>query len=301
MKSKLYNRVAVLMGGPSDEREVSLKSGAAVAVGLRKAGYDVFEVDLTGHEVVLPDGIDAVFIALHGEFGEDGQVQAILDDMGMPYTGSGAVGSKKAMDKVLTKRAFDEFDIPSPLYEVLRRGDMRTLGLPVVVKPACQGSSIGVHCVFSEDEWDGALKDAFCYGEELLVEKFVSGRELTVGVVGRRALPVIEIVVADGWYGYEAKYTKGQTEYIVPARIDDGVAAEAQKIALRVFDALECSGFGRVDFILSEDDELVVLELNSIPGFTETSLLPKAAASAGIEFSKLCDIIMQSAGAREKN
>ncbi len=296
MGDRLYTRVAVLMGGPSDEREISLKSGAAVASGLRSAGYDVCEVDVTGYEVILPDGIEAVFIALHGEFGEDGQVQGILDDMGVPYTGSGAVGSRMAMDKVLTKRTFDKFGVPSPVYEVLREGDVRTLDLPVVVKPACQGSSIGVHCVFSEDEWDGALKDAFCYGEELLVEKFVAGRELTVGVVGRRALPVIEIVAADGWYGYEAKYTKGQTEYIVPAKIDDALAVEAQKIALKVFDALECSGFGRVDFILSDAGELDVLELNSIPGFTETSLLPKAAASAGIDFCELCDVIMQSAG-----
>ncbi len=295
MSDRLYHRVAVLMGGPSDEREISLKSGTAVASGLRGAGYDVCEVDVTEHEVVLPDGIEAVFIALHGEFGEDGQVQSILDDMGMPYTGSGAIGSRMAMDKVLTKRAFDEFGVPSPLYEVLSEGDERTLELPVVVKPASQGSSIGVHCVTSEDEWGDALKDAFCHGKTLLVEKFVAGRELTVGVVGGRALPVIEIVATDGWYGYEAKYTKGRTEYIVPAKIDDKIAGEAQRIALKVFDALECSGFGRVDFILSDDGELMVLELNSIPGFTETSLLPKAAASAGIAFCDLCDEIMLGA------
>ena len=299
MRDRVFHRVAVLMGGPSDERKVSLKSGMAVAEGLREAGYDVCEVDVTGHEVVLPKGIDAVFIALHGEFGEDGQVQSILDDMGIPYTGSGAVGSKMAMDKVLTKRAFDEFGIPSPLYEVLSKGDKPTLELPVVVKPACQGSSIGVHCVTSENEREAALKDAFCYGETLLVEKFVKGRELTVGVVGRRVLPVVEIVTADGWYGYEAKYFKGNTKYIVPADIDHQVTADAQRIALRVFDALKCEGFGRVDFILSDDGELLVLELNSIPGFTETSLLPKAAASAGIAFSELCDIIMRNAEKRK--
>ena len=300
MSGRRFERVAVLMGGPSDEREISLKSGAAVAGGLRDAGYAVCEVDVAGREVVLPDGIEAVFIALHGEFGEDGQVQQILEDMGMPYAGSGVEGSRMAMDKVLTKRAFDECGIPSAEYEVLSEGDRRTLELPVVVKPSCQGSSIGVHCVFSEGEWDAALADAFRHGGTLLVEKFVAGRELTVGVVGREALPVIEIVAADGWYGYDAKYTKGQTEYTVPAEIDAGIAAEAQGIALKVFDALGCGGFGRVDFILSDAGELVVLELNTIPGFTETSLLPKAAACAGMSFSALCDRIMSGAGENDE-
>lgn len=294
MSERIYNKVAVLMGGPSDEREISLKSGAAVANGLRGCGYEVSEVDVTGHEVILPDGIEAVFIALHGEFGEDGQVQAILDDMNIPYTGSGAVGSHKAMNKVLTKQIFAEFGIPTPEFEVLEYGQDRDIDLPVVVKPACQGSSIGVHCVFSEEEWESAIKDAFCYGQDVLVEKFVSGRELTVGVVGRKPLPIIEIVAENGWYGYEAKYTKGKTEYIVPAQIDNDLAVEAQEIALKVFDALECGGFGRVDFLLSDDNELEVLELNTIPGFTETSLLPKAAAASGIGFSDLCDLIMRS-------
>jgi D-alanine-D-alanine ligase len=288
--------VAVLMGGPSAEREISLKSGAAVAGGLRLAGYDVCEVDVVGREVVLPDGIEAVFIALHGEFGEDGQVQHILEDMGMPYTGAGVAGSRIAMDKVLTKDAFERHGIPTAKYEVLRPGDMRSLDLPVVVKPACQGSSIGVHCVRSEIEWDAALADAFEHGDRQLVEKFVAGRELTVGVVGDKALPVIEIVAAGGWYGYDAKYTKGKTEYIVPAEIDDACAAAAQSIALRVFDALSCRGFGRVDFILTDAGELVVLELNTIPGFTETSLLPKAAACAGMKFFELCGAIMEGAG-----
>lgn len=295
MTKKPFQTVAVLKGGPSAEREISLKSGAAVASGLREAGYDVCEVDVTERKVVLPEGVEAVFIALHGEFGEDGQVQAMLDAMGVPYTGSGAVGSRNAMDKVLTKRAFDACGIPTPPYEVLRQGDARTLALPVVIKPVAQGSSIGVHRVASEAEWKIATADAFRFGERLLVETLVSGREFTVGVVERTPLPLVEIVAPEGWYGYEAKYTKGQTQYCVPAELDAATAAKAQAIALQTFDALACRGFGRVDFLLSTAGEWVVLELNSIPGFTETSLLPKAAIAEGMTFSELCDRIMRTA------
>ncbi|MBT3191078.1 MAG: D-alanine--D-alanine ligase, partial [Verrucomicrobia bacterium] len=234
-------------------------------------------------------------IALHGAFGEDGGAQAMLDAMGVPYTGSGAAGSHNAMDKVLTKRAFEAHGIPSPRYEVLSVGDARTLPLPVVIKPAAQGSSIGVHRVCSEEEWISATEDAFQFGDTLLVETLVSGRELTVGVVERTPLPVIEIVAPDGWYGYDAKYTQGSTRYCVPAELDDRIAREAQQVALQTFDALACRGFGRVDFLLSDSGKLVVLELNSIPGFTETSLLPKAAAAAGMTFSELCDRIMRTA------
>jgi D-alanine-D-alanine ligase len=295
MSKRPFQRVAVLKGGPSAEREVSLRSGAAIARGLTDAGYDVVEVDVVERQIELPEGVEAVFIALHGEFGEDGGVQSILDGMGVPYTGSGAVGSRNAMDKVLTKRAFDEHDVPSPDYEVLRASDKRTLALPVVVKPASQGSSIGVHRVRSEEDWATASEDAFRFGDDLLVEALVLGREFTVGVVGRTPLPVVEIVAPDGWYGYEAKYTKGATQYCVPADLDEAIVAEAHQIALQTFDALGCRGFGRVDFMLSEAGELLVLELNSIPGFTETSLLPKAGAAAGMTFSELCDRIMRTA------
>jgi D-alanine-D-alanine ligase len=295
MSRRPYQNVAVLKGGPSAERDISLKSGAAVARGLRDAGYDVCEVDVVGRELVLPDAIEAVFIALHGEFGEDGQVQALLNSLKIPYTGSSETGSHIAMDKVLTKQAFDTHGIPSPAYEVLTQGSVRTLPLPVVIKPACQGSSIGIHLVSSEQEWDAALSDSLQYGDRLLVEEFVPGRELTVGVVDRTPLPVLEIVAPDGWYGYDAKYTEGKTEYIVPAEIPAKIADEAQQIALRVFDALSCEGVGRVDFRLTPGGSLQVLELNSIPGFTETSLLPKSACAAGMTFSELCDKIMRTA------
>ncbi len=293
-----YNKVAVLKGGPSAEREISLKSGAAVARGLREAGYDVCEVDVTARELDLPDGVEAVFIALHGAFGEDGGVQEILEDMGLPYTGSGATGSRMAMDKFLTKQAFDRHGIPSASYQVLREGEELELDLPVVIKPPSQGSSIGVHRVFKEEDWEPAVKDAFQYDSVLLVESYIPGRELTLSVIERSPLPLIEIVAPEGWYGYDAKYTKGATEYIVPAEVDKEIVAEAQRIALEVFDALECEGVGRVDFRLMEDGTLVVLELNTIPGFTETSLLPKAAIAQGMTFSQLCDRIMQSARKR---
>jgi len=295
MAERKYSRVAVLMGGPSEEREISLKSGRAVARGLRQVGYEVEEVEIAGCDVALPPDVEAVFIALHGEFGEDGRVQALLDDMGVPYTGAGADASRLAMDKELSKAVFVKEGIPTAEYEVLQAGERRSLELPVVVKPVCQGSSIGVHCVRNESEWEVSFAEALRHGDRLLVERFVQGTELTAGVVGEQALPVIEIAARNGWYGYEEKYTRGMTEYIVPARLDNDVAAEVQELALRVFSALGCRGMGRVDFILTEAGELMTLELNTIPGFTETSLLPKAAAAAGMDFAELCGRIMESA------
>ena len=282
------------MGGPSAEREVSLRSGAAVAKGLREAGYDVAEVDVEGRYLNLPAGIDAVFVALHGEFGEDGEVQKLLEKKGIPYTGSGPFASNATFDKVLSKRIFVDNGIPTPSYEVLRTGIKRKLPLPVVVKPARQGSSIGVHRVFSEAEWPAALKDAFTHDANVIVEAYIKGRELTVGIVGVEVLPVIEIVAPDDWYGYDAKYVKGKTNYLVPAPLDEQISRTCQNLALQAFNALGCRSMGRVDMRLSEDGKPYVLELNSIPGFTETSLLPKAAAESGLNFSALCDRIIQT-------
>jgi D-alanine-D-alanine ligase len=294
--SKKFNKVAVVMGGPSAEREVSLRSGAAVAKGLREAGYDAVEIDLKGTTLKLPAGIEAVFIALHGEFGEDGQIQEILSKQGMPFTGSGADACRNAFDKILSKKIFVKNHIPTPRWEILTKGAVnRQLKLPVVAKPAKQGSSIGVHRVFAESEWERAIKDAFQYDENVIVEEFIAGRELTVGIVNDKPMPVIEIVAPDGWYSYEAKYTKGKTEYLVPAPLEKKVYGRCQELAARTFLALKCRGLGRIDFRCSEKGELYVLELNNIPGFTETSLLPKAAAQAGISFPELCDMIMSSA------
>lgn len=292
--SSQFKKIAVLMGGPSAEREVSLRSGAAVARGLREAGYEATEVDVKDRKLRLPKDTEAVFIALHGEFGEDGEVQKLLEQRGIPYTGSNPEASKASFDKVLSKRIFDENGISTPKYEVLGKNGVRTLPLPVVVKPSSQGSSIGVHRVFEESEWSAAMGDALSYDKEVIVEAYIKGRELTVGIVGTDAMPVIEVVAPDDWYSYQAKYTKGETKYLVPAPIDAETAAKCQELALRTFKALGCRGLARVDIRMSGDGGLYVLELNNIPGFTETSLLPKAASQSGLSFSALCDRIIKT-------
>lgn len=293
-----FNKVAVLMGGPSSEREVSLRSGAAVAKGLREAGYDVTEVDVTGHTLELPAGIEAAFVALHGEFGEDGQIQTLLEQKGIPYTGSNPSASRASFDKLLTKAILVKHGVSTPRYEVLQKGQPRTLPLPVVVKPPRQGSSIGIHRVFKDSEWAAAVEDAFKYDHELLVEEYIEGRELTVGVVGDVVMPIVEIVAPGDWYSYTAKYTKGQTQYMVPADIGPAATAKCKALALQTFSALGCAGFGRVDIRLAPDGGAYVLELNNIPGFTETSLLPKAASEYGLNFPTLCDRIMGTIAVR---
>jgi D-alanine-D-alanine ligase len=295
MAERKYQNVGVLMGGPSAEREVSLNSGKAVARGLQKAGYDVTSIDLTGYEVDLPAGIQAVFVALHGEFGEDGRVQQILQDGSVPYTGSGPDASRRSFDKSLSKQIFREHDLPVPRYEIISNAGARTIPLPAVTKPLRQGSSIGVNIVSDEAAWEKAFADSLSYDGEVIVEEFVQGSEITVGVVGDQVLPVVEIRPLAGHYSYEAKYTKGKTDYVVPAEIPGEWAATCQDLGLRAFQALGCRGMGRVDFRMRPDGEFLILELNNIPGFTETSLLPKAAQAMGIEFPELCDRIMNMA------
>lgn len=288
-------KIAVLMGGFSKEREVSLRSGAAVARGLRQAGYDVVEIDITSPDINIPDNIQAAFIALHGEFGEDGGVQERLESTGIPYTGSGPEASRLAFDKVLSKRAMSVAGIPTPQYEVLTAGGVRRMDLPVVVKPPRQGSSFGVHRVFNEEEWDAALSEALTYNGEAMVEEYIPGRELTVGIVGDEALPVVEIRAPDSNYDYRAKYTSGVTEYLAPAPLPAETEQRCRTLALETFKVLGGRGLGRVDFRMRDDGALFVLELNTIPGFTETSLLPKAASAAGIPFVDLCRRILELA------
>lgn len=295
MNKKRFERVAVLKGGVSIEREVSLRSGAAVAQGLRQAGYQVMEIDVTSRALDLPAEIEAVFIVLHGEFGEDGQVQALLEQLRIPYTGADAGASMLAFDKGLTKHLLARHGIATADYELLRKGQARTLPLPVVVKPVRQGSSFGVHKVTKESEWAPALADALQYAGEALVEAYIAGKELTVGIVDGEVLPVIEIRAPDNNYDYRAKYTKGVTEYLVPAPITEAETRRAQELARQTFHALNCRALGRIDLRLQPDGRMYVLELNSIPGFTETSLLPKAAAAAGYDFASLCDRILQLA------
>ena len=290
-----FKKVAVLKGGPSSERSISLKSGAAVAIGLRAAGYEVIEVDITERSLTLPEPVDAVFIALHGEFGEDGQIQALLEAQKIPYTGSGPRASRMAFDKRLSKEVFVQAGIPTAPYETLGAGGYFTLPLPVVVKPPCQGSTIGIFKVSRPEEWKKAFRESLRYDGEIIVEAFIPGRELTVGVVGETALPAVEILAPDGWYDFDAKYSKGQSRHLCPAPLDKDLANRVRDIALQTFKALGCRGLGRVDFRLTESGELFVLELNNIPGFTETSLIPEAAQAAGIEFHELCWQIMEMA------
>lgn len=285
----------MLKGGPSTEREVSLKSGTAVAQGLRTAGYEVVEIDVRERELTLPERVDGVFIALHGAFGEDGEIQAQCESRRIPYTGSGPDASRSSFDKRLSKEVFVRAGIPTPAYEVLGPGDRRTLALPVVVKPPCQGSTIGISRVTREEDWEAAFAGALRYDGQVLVETFIPGREFTVGIVGDTVLPVIEILAPDGWYDYDAKYREGQSRHLCPAPLDATTAARCQAIALEAFRALNCRGLGRVDFRRHDNGSLYVLELNNIPGFTRTSLLPEAAQAAGIGFAQLCQRIMELA------
>jgi D-alanine-D-alanine ligase len=285
-----------LKGGFSAERDISLRSGEAVARGLRSCGYAVTEVDIESDAFDVPVAADAVFIALHGEFGEDGGVQEILDRKGIPYTGSGPEACRLAFDKRLTREALGSAGIAVPEGRIVTKpSPLSPLPLPVVVKPTRQGSSFGCHRVIDPDDWHLAVRDALSYHAEAVVEAFIPGRELTVGIVGDRALPVVEIRAPAGEYDYRAKYTAGLTEYLCPAPLKVAETEAAQELALKVFKALGASGFGRVDFRMTPDGELFVLELNSIPGFTETSLLPKAAQVAGLRFSELCDRILNLA------
>lgn len=292
---KRFQRVAVLMGGPSSEREVSLRSGAAISSALRGLGYDVRDVDVVSTRVELPDDAEVAFIALHGTFGEDGTLQAQLEERGLPYTASGVAASRMAFDKIASKQLFDRHGIPTPRWEVLANGRSPSLPLPVVVKPPREGSSVGVTIVREETQWPAAAETVARMGQEVLVEEFIEGRELTVGIVGGQVLPVIEIRPHSGAYDYRSKYTQGETDYLAPAPISEPATKVCQKFAIEVFRALGCRGMGRVDIRLTPDDRPFVLELNTIPGFTETSLLPKAARCAGIEFPELCERILNLA------
>lgn len=291
-----FKRVAVLKGGFTAERDVSLRSGAAVARGLRAKGYAVTEVDVESREFELPAKTDVVFIALHGEFGEDGDLQSILAGKGIPYTGSGPESCRLAFDKRLTRETLAAEGIPVPAGAIVTKPlPLCPIDFPAIVKPTRQGSSVGCHRVFDADDWYDGARDALSYHGEAVVEAFIPGRELTVGIVGDQVLPVVEIRAPEGYYDYRAKYTKGLTEYLCPAPLKVAETEAAQALALKVFRALRAEGLGRVDFRMTPGGDLFVLELNSIPGFTETSLLPKAAEVAGIDFASLCDRILNLA------
>ena len=283
--------LAVLMGGPGSEREVSLRSGAAVARAFRGGGYRVTEVDVHGPDFELPPGVDLCVNMIHGTFGEDGQIQTILDRRGVAYTGEGEEGSRIAFDKLASKKLFVAAGVPTPRWEVLAPGARPTLPLPVVVKAPRQGSSVGVHLVCEAQQLEAALADCANLDREILVEELIVGRELTVGVVGDRALAVVEIRPHEGFYDYAHKYTKGASEYFCPAPLDEATTRRVQETALAAHRALGLEVYSRVDILLRADSEPFVLETNTIPGMTETSLLPKAAAAVGVDFLALCEEI----------
>lgn len=292
-------RIGVLLGGLSAEREVSLATGQAVLRALQEKGYPARAIDV-GRDIareLTTNPIDVAFIALHGRYGEDGSIQGLLESMFVPYTGSGVLASAAAMDKVFTKRIFKTEGIPMAPYVVVPPGGSVTVadlpfGLPCVVKPSREGSSVGVHIVKQPADLAAAIKDAASYGSTVLVEKYVKGKEINVGVLFGEALGVIEIVPSREFYDYTAKYTAGMTQYHFPARISAEQTAQLLDIAVKACAALSCDGGARADFILGDDGQPIVLEVNTLPGMTATSLLPKMAAGRGIDFGTLCERLL---------
>ncbi len=289
------------MGGLSPEREVSLSSGEAVLEAVKKKGLNGVGIDVDNHvaSALAKNKIDLAFIALHGVYGEDGAIQGLLEYAKIPYTGPGILVSALAYDKVKSKEIFKLNNIPTADYQVFYRSQkknpQRTFGLPVVVKPSNQGSSIGISIVREEKEWQPAMDLAFSYAEEVLVEKFIDGKLLAIGMNGEQAMPIVHIRPKSGFYDYEAKYTSGKTDYICPADLSAKETQRCQDVAVKVYKALRGSGMPRVDVILDSEGTPHVLEMNTIPGMTSTSLLPMAAKESGMEFDDLVIEILKSA------
>lgn len=292
-------KIAVLKGGPGSERAVSLKSAESVVEALRTLGADVVEVDVVSPDFELPEGVEIAVNIIHGTFGEDGQLQAIMEAKGVPYTGAGVETSRVAFDKNLSKEKFVAAGVPTPRSQVLKLDgdDSLHLDLPVVVKPPREGSSVGVHIVRTQEELRSALDDARRFGVETLVEEFIEGKELTVGVIGGTVLPVIHIEPVEGFYDINNKYPwmsgTGKTLYHCPADLDEATTRRVQQAALEAMRAVGVEVYGRVDVMLRHDGQPFVLEINTIPGMTVSSLLPKAARVAGLEFPQLMERIIE--------
>jgi len=284
--------IAVLMGGPGSEREVSLASGRSVVKALQEAGYNAVPVDVTSEHIELPEGTDVAFNVIHGTFGEDGGLQRVIGGMGVPFTGAGVAASELAFDKVLSKRAFVAANVPTPASEIIKHGELPKMSLPLVVKPAREGSSVGVHLVHAIEDLQASLDDAAKYGEEILIEQLIIGKELTVGVLGDEVFPIVHICPRSGFYDMSNKYPwmagGGGTDYFCPAELSLEQTKSVQAAALAAHRSLGIEVYSRVDVLLDEKSQPWVLEANTIPGMTESSLLPKAARAAGIEFAELC-------------
>jgi len=296
MSDKL--KITVMLGGPSAEREVSLRSGAVVANALRARGHEVFELDPRETGWVLPPETEVVFLALHGTYGEDGVVQAELDKLGAIYTGCDAEASRIGFDKVLTKKRCAAAGVPTARYTVVEAAGTpwpRGWNPPVVLKPVRQGSSVGLQFVERVADWSTALTESLRHGSEVLVEEKISGRECTVGILGDKPLPLVEVRPKTGIYDYRTKYSEGTTEYLCPAPLDEVTTRRVQEAGLGAFKAIGGRDYGRVDVMVKTNGDPVVLEVNTLPGMTETSLLPKAAAAAGIGYAELCERMVKLA------
>lgn len=306
-------KIIVVMGGPSTEAEVSRRSGTAILNALLSKGYNAqgLELDPVNFaEQIKEAEADFVFNALHGKYGEDGVLQGTLEMMGIPYTGSGVMATALTINKVATKHMFKAAGIPTPKFKAYYRYQHRTrdlfaeimqeFSLPMVVKASSQGSSIGVVIVETENELEKALSDAFHYDNEILVEEFVRGRELTVAVWGdeqqREVMPIIEITTETGRYDYETKYKAGASKHIIPAKLDAAIASNIKEMAGNAFDVCGCRGIARIDFMLSWSGQPYAIEVNTVPGMTETSLVPDAGRAIGLEFPDLCEKLLLMAG-----
>lgn len=297
--------VGVFMGGFSNEREISLRSGKAVAAGLKRQGYSVVEIDVGVDliEKILKEKIEVGFITLHGRYGEDGAIQGLFEMLKIPYTGSGIQASAIAIDKILSKRLVEDRAFFTPRFQFfdqttthLENGiESFTLNFPVIVKPAREGSTIGIRKAFKMDELKIAIEEAFKIDSRVLVEELIVGPEVTAGILNGEALPIIEVVPKSGFYDFQSKYTPGATDYLIPARLDPILIQEIQETAVEIYQELGCEGCARADFMIDSEQRPYFLEINTIPGMTETSLIPKAAAHSGLSFENLVEKILNSA------
>jgi D-alanine-D-alanine ligase len=292
----MEKRIGVFMGGISSERDISLKSGEAVLASLIRNGYQAEAVDVDARvaDVLKEKRIEVAFIALHGRWGEDGTIQGLLEMMKIPYTGSGVLGSALAMDKCLGKLVLMSLGIPTPAYRECRTEQENAFPVPFVVKPAREGSTVGISIVRHEEDTGLAIETALRYDTKILIERFVRGREITVGVVNGTALPIVEVRPRSGFYDYESKYTKGMTEYLVPAELPSSVSDRARDDALTIWRQFDLSGCARIDMIV-DGDVPQVIDVNTSPGMTETSLVPKAWAHLGRTFDGLIEEILMGA------
>ena len=304
MNTLAGQKIVVLMGGPGSERDVSLATARGVSKTLRTLGAEVVEMDVRDEKFTLPADVDLAFLTIHGTFGEDGQLQRILEQRGVAYTGDGAKESEIAFDKIRSKEKFREHGVTTPPWQVVALGQRPTIPIPLVIKPSRQGSTVGVYIVKNAREIDTAMAEAAKYDEKLLVEKFISGRELTIGILGDQVLPILEIIPKGGFYDFTNKYpflnpqAGGAAEHVCPAKIDPEKTRQIQELALRAYRALGLQVYSRVDVLLPDDGAATVLEVNTIPGMTEASLLPETAAAAGIDYAGLCLRIIQLSRAR---